>query len=356
MNSPLEILRQGTVIPAMPLAMADDRSFDEQKQRALIRYYSACGAGGLAVGVHTTQFEIRDPAFNLFEQVLRVANDERQRLNAERRQPLALVAGICGQTAAAVEEAVTARQLGYDAGLLSLSALAGWSTDDMIAHCRSVAEIIPVFGFYLQPAVGGIELSYRFWREFAEIESVVAIKLAPFDRYATLDVVRAIVDAGRDDIALYTGNDDNIVVDLLTPFRINQSGQMIERRIVGGLLGHWAVWTRHAVRLFDRCREIADSASPIPADLLATAAEVTDCNAALFDAANQFRGCLPGIHEVLRREGLLDNRHCLDQTLDLSPGQSAELDRVYDAYPWISDRSFIANNPAISAMNKTETS
>ena len=313
-------LHAGLVIPAHPLALNAQRQLDEERQRGLTRYYMAAGAGGLAVGVHTTQFAIRDPKVGLFKPVLELAAEEMNR----SPHPLVRIGGVCGSTSQAVGEASLLRELGYHAVLLSLGALRDATEDELIAHCREVAAIIPVVGFYLQPSVGGRVLPYAFWRRFVEIENIVAIKMAPFNRYQTLDVVRAVMEAGRDDIALYTGNDDNIVADLLTPFRFNGK----ERRIVGGLLGHWSVWTRHAVNVLQQCRNA--EATP---DLLRLGAEITDCNAAFFDAANGFGGCIAGIHEVLRRQGLMDGIWCLDEHETLGPGQLAEIDRVYRAYP-----------------------
>lgn len=341
--SVFEILRRGVVIPASPLALNAQRRWDERRQRALWRYYSAAGAGGIAVGVHTTQFAIRDPQVGLFRPLLALAREEFGRLDSQRAEPLVRIAGICGDTAQAVAEAELAVDLGFHAGLLSLSALRDAGEDELIAHCRRVAEIIPLVGFYLQPAVGGRVLNYRFWRRFAEIENVAAIKIAPFNRYQTLDVVRAVAEAGRDDIALYTGNDDNIVLDLLTPYRFQWNGRVVERRIVGGLLGHWAVWTKRAVELLERCHAVSRTDS-VPADLLRLAVEVTDCNAAFFDAANAFKGCIAGIHEVLRRQGLLEGIWCLDPHETLSPGQAEEIDRVYRSYPHLNDDAFVAEH------------
>lgn len=324
-------LRRGLAIPAHPLALDAQRRLDERRQRALTRYYLAAGVGGLAVGVHTTQFAIREPRFGFFEPVLALAAEEMDRA----AQPVVRIAGICGATHQAVDEAELIRGLGYHAGLLSLAALREASEAELLAHCRSVAEVLPLIGFYLQPAVGGRVLPYSFWRQFAEIENVAAIKLAPFNRYQTLDVVRAVLDAGRDDIALYTGNDDNIVADLLTPFRFGGR----ERRITGGLLGHWSVWTKGAVELHARCR----LAEPT-AELLRLGAEITDCNAAFFDAAHGFRGCIAGLHEVLRRQGLLEGLWCLDESVMLSPGQLTEIDRVWRAYPHLRDDEFVARH------------
>lgn len=338
-----EVLRRGVVIPASPLALNAQRRWDERRQRALWRYYSAAGAGGVAVGVHTTQFAIRDPQIGLFRPLLELAKEEFDRLDSTRTEPLVRIAGVCGDTRQAVSEAELARDTGFHAGLLSLSALKDADDDTLIAHCRRVAEVIPLVGFYLQPAVGGRVLSYRFWRRFAEIENVVAIKIAPFNRYQTLDVVRAIAEAGRDDIALYTGNDDNIVLDLLTPYRFTVGNRRVERRIVGGLLGHWAVWTKRAVELLQRCHTVSREET-IPADLLRLAVEVTDCNAAFFDAANGFKGCIAGIHEVLRRQGLLEGIWCLDPNETLSPGQAEEIERVIRSYPHLNDDAFVAEH------------
>jgi dihydrodipicolinate synthase/N-acetylneuraminate lyase len=321
-------LRRGVVIPAHPLALDANRKLDERRQRALTRYYLAAGARGVAVGVHTTQFEIRDSG--LYHPVLALAIEELRSTDAIR------VAGIAGPTPQAVKEAGLAARCGYHAGLLSLAALRNASVPELVAHAREVASVIPLFGFYLQPAVGGRVLPYQFWREFVEIENVVAIKMAPFNRYQTLDVVRAVAEAGRaDDIALYTGNDDSIVADLLTPFRFGKRTV----RIVGGLLGHWAVWTRRATELLERVRQ-----EPQWPEWLTLAAEVTDSNAAFFDAANQFAGCIAGLHEVLRRQGLLAGRWCLNPNEDLSPGQMQEIDRVYAAYPHLNDDDFVRTN------------
>src|SRR2546425_7388259 len=281
------VLARGAVIPAHPLALTADRRLDERRQRALTRYYVAAGAGGLAVGVHTTQFAIREPRIGLFAPVLKLAAEEMDRADCDRAEPLIRIGGICGATSQAVREAALLKDLGYSAGLLSLAAMKDSNDTALLAHCRTVSEILPIIGFYLQPAVGGCVLSYRFWREFAEIENVVAVKIAPFNRYQTLDVVRAVAESGRD-IALYTGNDDNIVADLVTPYAFQIGGQLEERRIVGGLLGHWAVWTKRAVELLNECRSVARNGGPVPQRLLQRNVEVTDCNAAFFDVPNQF--------------------------------------------------------------------
>jgi hypothetical protein len=339
-------LQRGLVIPACPLALTEQRTLDERRQRALVRYYLAAGAGGLAVGVHTTQFAIRDPNVGLFEPVLSLAAEELNR----SRQPLVCVAGVCGATPQAIAEAELIGRLGYHIALLSLAALKDAEETQLVDHCRRVAQVIPLFGFYLQPAVGGRVLSYAFWRRFLEIDNVAAIKIAPFNRYQTLDVLRAVADSGRDDVALYTGNDDNIVLDLLTPYavpstpspQLSQPADGRTLRIVGGLLGHWAVWTARAVELHRACHAAAHPQTNIPHDLLRRAAEVTDCNAAFFDAANGFAGCIAGVHEVLRRQGLLSGTWCLDARETLSPGQSEEIDRVYAAYPHLNDDAFVA--------------
>ena len=338
-------LLDGAVIPAHPLALDAGGRFDERRQRALTRYYVAAGAGGLAIGVHTTQFAIRDPAVGLFESVLSVAREEMDRADARRETRLIRIGGICGATDQALTEAELLVRHGYHAGLLSLGALASAEDAALIAHCEKVAQRIPIMGFYLQPSVGGRVLSYAFWRRLAEIERVVAIKIAPFNRYQTLDVVRAVVDAGRDDIALYTGNDDSIVSDLLTPFRFTRNGAAVERRLVGGVLGHWAVWTRSAVTLLDDCRAAARTGN-VPAGLLRRGVEVTDANAAFFDAAHGFAGCIAGIQEVLRRQGLLASARCLEPREMLSQGQAAEIDRVCQAYPHLADDEFVHANLA----------
>lgn len=338
-------LQQGAVIPAHPLALTAERTFSERHQRALSRYYVAAGVGGVAVGVHTTQFEIRDLDVGLFEPVLTLAAEEIDAAAAKLDRKLIKIAGVCGKTAQAVREATFAREVGYDACLLSLAALKDENIADMVAHCREVGRILPLIGFYLQPSVGGRLLPYEFWRQFAEIPEVVAIKMAPFNRYQTFDVIRAVCDVGREDeIALYTGNDDNIVVDLLTAYRIQTAKGPREVRIVGGLLGHWAVWTRRAVELLDECHEVVAQGGTIPSGLLTKAVEVTDSNAAFFDTANAFAGCIPGIHEVLRRQGLLPGTWCLNPHEVLSPGQREEIDRVYAAYPHLNDDDFVREN------------
>jgi Dihydrodipicolinate synthetase family len=322
-------LLSGLVIPAHPLALTSERKLDERRQRALTRYYLAAGAGGIAVGVHTTQFAIRNPAIGLFEPVLKIAMEEM------RTTQLVKIAGVCGKLDQAVSEATLAARLGYDAALLSLGALPDASIAKLIEHCRAVASIIPVIGFYLQPSVGGRILPYAFWREFCEIENVVAIKIAPFNRYQTLEVIRAFAASGRSaDISLYTGNDDNILLDLLTTYEFE--GRRV--RFSGGLLGHWAVWTSKAV---EHLAETKRHTTNIPSHLLTLAQQITDANAALFDPGHQFHGCIPGIHEILRRQGLLAGRWCLDPHEALSPGQAEEIDRVCRLYPHLQDDEFV---------------
>ncbi len=335
----LAALRKGVVIPAHPLALDADRRLDARRQRALTRYYLDAGAGGLAVGVHTTQFAIREAG--LFAPVLELA----MRSAAEwTREPPIMVAGLSGPTAQAVKEAHVARDLGYHAGLLSLAALRGASEDELIAHARTVAREIALVGFYLQPAVGGRVLPVSFWRRFAAIENVVAVKIAPFNRYRTLDVVRGVVEAGAADrVTLYTGNDDHIVLDLVTPFAVAANGRATTVRIKGGLLGHWSVWVRTAVELLERIHA-ATAEDTISADLLALDSQVTDCNAAIFDVANDFHGVIAGCHEILRRQGLLAGIWCLDPKETLGPGQKEEIDRVCAAYPHLNDDAFVRAN------------
>lgn len=334
-------LLKGMVIPAHPLALTSDRKLDEKHQRALTRYYLAAGAGGVAVGVHTTQFEIHHPEVGLYQPVLELATEQVRRFSSQSSDKPVCVAGIVGKTAQALEEAKLALDLGYDCGLLGLGAMKAASDDQLIQHVQAVAEIISIFGFYLQPSVGGRVLSVDFWRRFAQVENVVAIKMAPFNRYRTLDVVRAVGESGRaQEIALYTGNDDNILLDLLSAFRFSNSGPVL--RIVGGLLGHWAVWTRRAVELLTQVHEAISRGDSVPSELLTLSLQITDANAALFDPQHDFAGCIPGIHEVLRRQGLLAGRWCLNPEEELSPGQMQEIDRVYSGYPHLNDDSFVA--------------
>jgi hypothetical protein len=331
------LIAEGTVIPAHPLALNADRSLDTVHQRALTRYYIDAGAGGVAVGVHTTQFAIRD--VGLYRPVLELAAETAK---AWTERPLALVAGLSGPTKQAVTEAQTARGIGYHAGLLSLAAMKSASEDEIIAHCESVAREIPLVGFYLQPAVGGVVLSTEFWRRFALIDNVVAIKIAPFNRYRTLDVLRGVAAAGAlDRIALYTGNDDHILLDLTLPFDLRDRGVTTRAYFRGGLLGHWSVWTASAIKQFEMCRAARHEAA-VPADLLALDARVTDCNSAFFDVANNFHGCIAGCHEILRRQGLLEGIWCLDRNEGLSPGQLREIDRVCNEHADLSDDGFVA--------------
>lgn len=327
-----EKLLSGLVIPAHPLALNSERKLDERRQRALTRYYLAAGAGGIAVAVHTTQFAIRDPRIGLFEPVLKIAIEEMRNSAAVK------IAGVCGKTPQALTEAETAARLGYDAALLSLGALAEASIPELLDHSRAIASIIPVIGFYLQPSVGGRLLPYEFWRDFCQLENVVAIKVAPFNRYQTIDVIRALAASGRArEIALYTGNDDNILFDLLTSYELD--GQQL--RFSGGLLGHWAVWTSKAV---EHLAETKRHNPNIPSAMLTLAQQITDANAALFDPAHHFHGCIAGLHEILRRQGLLEGRWCLDPSEDLSPGQAQEIDRVCAAYPHLQDDDFVREN------------
>ncbi len=333
-------LLEGTVIPAHPLALNSERKLDEKRQRGLTQYYLACGTGGIAVGVHTTQFEIRDPKVDLYSRVLELAAEEV--VAASLSRPFIKVAGIVGPTQQAAAEARTAVKYGYDLGLLSMGGLTDWSESQILERVRVVADIIPVFGFYLQPSVGGRIFTYDFWLEFARIKNVHAIKVAAFNRYQTLDVVRAVCNSGRhDDIALYTGNDDNIVADLLTTYRFQVDGRTVEKEFVGGLLGHWAVWTRKAVELLEEIKRSKLNRRTGLEELLLKGVEVTDMNAAIFDPANNFHGCIPGIHEVLRRQGLLDGRWCINPREELSPGQMQEIERVCGAYPHLTDDDFV---------------
>ena len=336
MNSEIAaILRRGAVIPAHLLALNARRQLDERRQRALARYYIDAGSGGLAVGVHATQFAIREAG--LYERVLRIAAEEARTWG---KRPLVLIAGLSGKTAQACAEAQAARALGYQAGMLSLAPMKGATLDELVEHCAAVAREIPLVGFYLQRAVGGIALPMQFWQRFAALDNVIAIKIAPFNRYATLDVVKGVVAARAEErVVLYTGNDDHIVLDLAVPFDVRRGGETVRVRIKGGLLGHWSVWTRSAVSLLERIR-----AGKIDADLLALDARITDCNGAFFDVAHEFAGCIPGCHEVLRRQGLMRTALCLDPKEVLSPGQSAAIDRLYATYPELNDDAFVAAN------------
>jgi len=333
------LLQQGTIIPAHPLALNKNLQLDETRQRLLIRYYMVSGTGGVAVGVHTTQFEIRKPEINLLEPVLKIAADEIDKAKSEK--PFIKVAGIVGPTGQAVKEAELALKYGYHLGLVSMGGLASWSEDELIKRVEVIADIIPVFGFYLQPAVGGRILSYGFWEKFTAIQNVYAIKVAAFNRYQTLDVVRAVCNSSRKhEIALYTGNDDNIIADLITPYRFTINGVEVEKRFVGGLLGHWAVWTKSSVDLFHEIKRCLSENSGIE-NLLAKGIAVTDMNAAIFDSANSFKGCIAGIHEVLRRQGLMEGIWCLNPEEKLSPGQADEIDRINKMYSSLTDDAFV---------------
>jgi dihydrodipicolinate synthase/N-acetylneuraminate lyase len=334
------LLQQGTVIPAHPLALTKDLKLDDARQRLLTKYYIAAGTGGVAVGVHTTQFEIRKPGINLLERVLQTASEEIEKANLNRS--FIKVAGICGETKNAMTEAELAAKHGYHLGLVSMGGLNNYSDEELINHAKAIAEIIPVFGFYLQPAVGGRILSYKFWSEFAEIPNVYAIKVAAFNRYQTLDVVRAVCNSSRrNEIAFYTGNDDNIVADLLTPYQFQVGGEKIEKRFVGGLLGHWGVWTKKAVELLDEIKQCIANNYAGGEKLLSKGIEVTDMNAAIFDSKNSFKGCIAGIHEVLRRQGLLEGTWCLNPNEKLSPGQMEEINRVCKMYAHLTDDDFV---------------
>jgi hypothetical protein len=333
-----KLLYSGAVIPAHPLALTARRTLDERRMRALTCYYLSAGAGGLAVGVHTTQFEVRDRKHGLLEPVLAVVGAAMKQMRPDAIR----IAGICGPTEQAIDEARLARKHHYDVGLLSLAAHGNASNGDLLTHCRAVAEQLPLLGFYLQPAVGGRLLDTTFWRDFCRIDGVVGIKIAPFDRYGTLDVMRGVAESGRaDDVALYTGNDDHIVLDLLTPFPTVQDGQAEPLRMVGGLLGQWAVWTHSAVALLERVHTVWAGDGRPDRELLVLANQLTEANQAIFDVKHAFRGCIPGIHEILCRTGLMAGRWCLDPALDLSPGQEEAIDRVCRAYPHLTDDGYV---------------
>jgi dihydrodipicolinate synthase/N-acetylneuraminate lyase len=329
------LLRGGTVIPAHPLALDQQRRLDGRRQRALTRYYLDAGSGGLAVGVHATQFAIREAG--LYQKVLSAGIEEAR---SWVRRPVVMIAGLAGKTAQARKEAQIAAGLGYHCGMLALGAMKGGSIDELIGHCAAVAGEIPLVGFYLQTAVGGIALPARFWQRFAALENVVAIKIAPFNRYATLDVIKGVVAARAEErIALYTGNDDHIVLDLAVPFDVRRGDETVRVRVRGGLLGHWSVWTKTAVEVFERIRS-----GKTDAELLALDSRITDCNSAFFDVAHNFAGCIPGCHEVLRRQGLLAGTWCLDPHETLSPGQLEEIDRVYREHGDLCDDAFVRAN------------
>jgi dihydrodipicolinate synthase/N-acetylneuraminate lyase len=341
-----ERLWEGCVIPAHPLALTAANKLDERHQKALTRYYLAAGAGGLAVGVHTTQFAIHDPKVGLYQPVLELAISTAEEAAATHKSgPPILIAGLVGETAQAVREAKLAADLGYHLGLLSLTALRGKSIDELIEHARQVAEVIPLMGFYLQSTISGMVLPKEFWSRFVEIPNVRAIKIAPFNRYQTLDVLEAVAQSGRaDSIALYTGNDDNILVDLLTRFMFRTRQGDVPIHIVGGLLGQWACWTRRAVEHLTAVKEIRRTQGPIPMDLLTLASQMTLANKAIFDFDNAFAGCIPGISHVLKHQGLMRSVGTLDPAEQLSPGQALRIDRILHLYPHLTDDEFVAAN------------
>ncbi len=340
----LNKLKAGTVIPATPLALDENRNFDKETQRLLMKYYLNCGVGGIATAVHTTQFEIRNPEIALFEPILKIVSEEIYKFEKENNTVIVKVAGVCGKTEQAVKEAELAKQYGYDAVLLSPGGLNDMSEDYMVERTKAVAEIMPVIGFYLQTACGGRQFTYNYWERVCKTPNVVAIKCASFNRYTTLDVVRAAALSERcNDITLYTGNDDNIVIDLLTKYKFEKDGKTIIKGFDGGLLGHWSVWTKKAVELFEKVQKEKKS-DAISSEMLTLAAEVTDTNSAFFDTAHNFSGCIAGLHEILRRQGLMKNIYCLNPEETLSEGQLEELNRVYDMYPHLNDDAFIKDN------------
>ena len=339
-----DILNNGAVIPAIPLALDENRKFDEKRQRTLVRYYLNAGAGGIAVAVHTTQFEIRLPEINLFHDVAQTVLDEIGLFEKKNNKIIVKIVGVCGKTEQALTETRFAAEINADAVLLSPGGLADLSEDEMIGRTKIVAEIMPVVGFYLQPAVGGRIFSADYWKRLSDIDGVIAIKCAPFNRYQTIELIRGVAMSERcDEIALYTGNDDNIIIDLLTKYEINIHGKKVIKHFAGGLLGHWAVWTKTVVDLFEKIKKYRDKEN-IPSELLSLAVKITDANAAFFDAANGYAGCIPGIHEVLRRQGIFENILCLNPNETLSPGQSSEIDRVYADYPELNDDDFVKSH------------
>ena len=340
----LEILKSGTVIPATPLALDENRRFDEYSQRLLMKYYLNCGVGGIATAVHSTQFEIRDPEVNLFEPILKLVSDEIDAFENKTGRVIVKVAGVCGKTEQAVKEATLAKKYGYDAVLLSPGGLNSLSEDELVKRTKAVAEVMPVIGFYLQTAVGGRHFSFEYWQKICEIPNVVAIKAAPFNRYMSLDIARAAALSTRsDEITLYTGNDDNIVIDLLTTYRFDVNGKRYEKGFEGGLLGHWSVWTKRAVELFERCKNEKTNGT-ISSEMLTHANAVTDSNAVLFDGANAFAGCIPGLHYVLKKQGLMKSLNCINPNEVLSPGQDTEIERIYAMYPNLVDDDFVKEN------------
>ena len=340
----LKKLAEGTVIPATPLALDENRKLSEDGQRLLMKYYLNCGVGGIATAVHTTQFEIRNPEINLYEPILKLVSEEIDKFEQENDKVIVKVAGVCGPIEQAVKEAELAKKYGYDAVLLSPGGLNHMPESYLIERTKAVATVMPVIGFYLQTAVGGRVFSFNYWEQVSAIDNVVAIKCASFNRYTTQDVVRAVALSDRcNDITLYTGNDDNIVIDLLTKYKFTKDGKTVVKSFEGGLLGHWSVWTKKAVEIFNMTKE-AKKGNAIPEELLTLAAEVTETNSVFFDTANGFKGCIAGLHEVLRRQGLMENIYCLNPEETMSPGQAKELDRIYAAYPHLNDDAFIAEN------------
>lgn len=340
----LKKLAAGTVIPATPLVLDENRKMDEKGLRLLMNYYLNCGVGGIATAVHTTQFEIREPEINLFEPILKLVSAEIDKFEKEHDTVIVKVAGACGPVEQAVREAELAKKYGYDAVLLSPGGLNHLSEDEMVKRTEAVAKVMPVIGFYLQTAVGGRVFSYNYWERVCAIPNVVAIKCASFNRYQTQEVVRAAAMSKRaDEITLYTGNDDNIVIDLLTKYRFDKDGTPVEKDFKGGLLGHWSVWTKKAVEIFELTQKEKgkDSISP---ELLTLAAQVTDSNSAFFDTANGFAGCIAGLHHVLVGQGLMKNTYCLNPDETMSKGQKEEIERVYKYYPHLSDDEFIKSN------------
>ncbi|MCP4610785.1 MAG: dihydrodipicolinate synthase family protein [Planctomycetes bacterium] len=342
----IDKLHSGCVIPAHPLALDQDGKLDERHQKALTRYYMASGAGGLAVGVHTTQFAIHEPKVGLYKPVLELACETARQfaVSTDSDEPI-MIAGLLGDTENAVKEARLAVETGYHIGLLSLTALRGKSIDELIDHAKQVAEVIPIMGFYLQEVISEMVLPVEFWRKFAEIPNVKAIKIAPFNRYQTLDVLEAVAHSGRsDEIALYTGNDDNIICDLLTRYEFKVNGNPVSLRIVGGLLGQWACWTQKAVEDLAQIKALCESESAIPQDMLTLANQLTLANKAIFDADNHFTGCIPGISYVLKQQGLLEHVGSLDPDEQLSEGQAAMIDNIRRNYPHLTDDDFVKEN------------
>ena len=341
----IDQVRKGVVIPASPLALTEERKFDEFRQRVLMRYYLDAGAGGIAVGMHFTQFEIRTPGIDLYEPVLRTCGEVIDKFREVTEKPIIKIAGINGTTKSALKQAETARKLGYDFGIVSLSAFKGAMEQEMLYHMKELSKIIPLFGFYLLTGVGGVLLSYEFWRELVEIENIYGIKIAPFNRYYTLDVVRAVAESGKEkEITLYTGNDDSIIYDLITPFTFKTPYGEKPLRIRGGLLGQWAYWTKKAVELLEEIHHLVDSGEDIPSGLLSRSVQITDANAAIFDSAHHYAGSIPGVNEILRRQGLFTNINTLKRNEVLMPGQEEEIDRVCRAYPHLSDDDFVKEN------------